>query len=183
MLNRYFHNSLICNSKIIFLFWLPVKNLVKTVQDELKRSLPRWSSLCRVNYPRMTHHFSTHVFRTNNVRWINSFDTNFSSKWLINETFVRSPGEKREIVFTLISTLVMHVEMRGFRAVRIIEFPERFFTTILWNAFFRSVTTFFCKDFKTFFQKIFFSDYWKCTLELSFPIPAVLLLNNLSETP
>ena len=120
MLNRYFHNSLICNSNIIFCILTVSKNLVKTVQDELKRSLPRWSSLCRVNYPRMTHHFSTHVFRTNNVRWINSFDTNFSRRWLINETFVRSPGEKREIVFTLISTQVIHADIRGFRP----RFPD-----------------------------------------------------------
>ena len=114
-------------------------------------SLPRWSSLCRVNYPRMTHHFSTHVFRTNNVRWINSFDTNFSSKWLINETFVRSPGEKREIVFTPISTLVMHVDMRGFRRVWGIQFGERFFewrSNYIIECFFRTVTK------RHFFQKI-----------------------------
>ena len=106
----------------------------------------------------MTHHFSTHVFRTNNVRWINSFDTNFSSKWLINETFVRSPGEKREIVFTLISTLVMHVDMRGFRTVRIIEFGECFLRpNYTMECFFRSVTTFFLQKYQNFFPKnVFF---------------------------
>lgn len=149
-------------------------------------SLPRWSSLCRVNYPRMTHHFSTHVFRTNNVRWINSFDTNFSSKWLINETFVRSPGEKREIVFTPISTLVMRVDIRGFRMLPRTQFVERFLMMIklyYWMLF-RTVTKpHFLHLEKSIFLKKIFSDYWKCTLELSFPIPAVLLLNNLSETP
>ena len=126
-------------------------------------SLPRWSSLCRVNYPRMTHHFSTHVFRTNNVRWINSFDTIFSSKWLINETFVRSPGEKREIVFTPISTLVMHVDIRGFQWVRGIQFGERHFEwrsnfySILLNAFSNcNQATFFALKKVNFLKIIFF---------------------------
>ena len=108
----------------------------------------------------MTHHFSTHVFRTNNVRWINSFDTNFSSKWLINETFVRSPGEKREIVFTPISTLVMHVDMRGFRRVPRTQFGERFLNgdpSILLNAFSNcNQATFFSKNSNIFFKNYFF---------------------------